>query len=92
MCRQTHSHRVTLQFCFWDFLRGLGETGIGGADMAQSNEYDQEEDQGFELDRISSTRSANVARAFAWWISRDCISITILKVCNPPIDCCDFPI
>ena len=42
----------------------------------------EEEDQGFELDRISSTRSANVARAFAWWISRDCISITILKVRN----------
>ena len=80
LCRQTHSHRITLQFCFWDFLRSLGETGVGGAEMAESFRDEDNDDQGFELDRISSTRAANVARLYAWWVSRELIAITILKV------------
>ncbi|KAL5526754.1 SGD1 [Sanghuangporus sanghuang] len=75
LCKQSHSHRVTLQYCFWDFLRGLGETNVGGAEMARD---DQDEDA-FELDRVSSTRMSNVARAYAWLVAKDCVAITILK-------------
>ncbi|KAH8117828.1 hypothetical protein DFH11DRAFT_1570916 [Phellopilus nigrolimitatus] len=79
LCRQSHSHRVTLQYCFWDFLRSLGETNIGGAEMAKSLEDENDENEGFNLDRVSSTRMENVARAYAWWIARDCVAITVLK-------------
>ncbi|KAL5503947.1 SGD1 [Sanghuangporus vaninii] len=75
LCKQSHSHRVTLQYCFWDFLRGLGETHVGGAEMARD---DQDEDA-FELDRVSSTRMSNVARAYAWLVAKDCVAITIFK-------------
>ncbi|KAI5122764.1 hypothetical protein M0805_009846 [Coniferiporia weirii] len=79
LCRQSHSHRVTLQYCFWDFLRGLGELNVGSAEMAKSFEDDNDENQSFDLDRVSSTRVANVARAFAWWVAKDSVAITILK-------------
>ena len=29
----SHSHRITLQFCLWDFLRDMGEANIGGAEV-----------------------------------------------------------
>lgn len=81
LCRQSHSHRVTLQFCFWDFLRSLGETNVGGEDMAKAFRDDKyNESQDFELDRISKTRMANVASAYAWWVAKDYVPITILKV------------
>lgn len=38
------------------------------------------QNQDFEIDRISKTRIANVARAFAWWVAKDCSTIAILKV------------
>lgn len=45
--------------------------------MARSLE---EVEEGIELDRVSGARMANVARVYSWWIARDCISISILKV------------
>ena len=39
-----------------------------------------DQDQDFEIDKISKTRIANVARAFAWWVAKDCSTIAILKV------------
>lgn len=34
----------------------------------------------FELDKISSARVRNVARAYAWWLAKDCCALSILKV------------
>lgn len=34
----------------------------------------------FELDKISSARVRNVARAYAWWLAKDCCTLSILKV------------
>ncbi|KAJ2965203.1 hypothetical protein NUW54_g14197 [Trametes sanguinea] len=31
LCRLSHSHKITLQFCLWDFLRDMGESTVGGA-------------------------------------------------------------
>ncbi|KLO12747.1 ARM repeat-containing protein [Schizopora paradoxa] len=74
LCQQSHSHKITLQFCFWDFLRSIGEAGVGGSQMMESL---GEED--FELENVSSTRTRNVAKAYAWWVVKDSVAITILK-------------
>ena len=41
-----------------------------------------DDNDGFELDRISSSRMANLAKAYAWWIAKDSLAITVLKVCR----------
>lgn len=46
--------------------------------MAKSFEDDDNVD--FDLDRISSTRMANIGKAYAWWIAKDSVAITIMKV------------
>ncbi|THH07376.1 hypothetical protein EW145_g3425 [Phellinidium pouzarii] len=79
LCRQSHSHRVTLQYCFWDFLRSLGEANVGGAEMTKGFEEGHDGSQAFDLDRVSSTRMTNIARTYAWWIAKDSIAITVLK-------------
>ncbi|KAJ3714199.1 hypothetical protein C8R42DRAFT_726684 [Lentinula raphanica] len=32
LCTISHSYKITLQYCLWDFLRDLGETNVGGAE------------------------------------------------------------
>ena len=59
-------------------MRSLGESGIGGAEIA--NSFEDDESVEFELNRISSTRMANIAKAYGWWIAKDSVAITILKV------------
>ncbi|KZT73694.1 ARM repeat-containing protein [Daedalea quercina L-15889] len=78
LCRTSHSHKITLQFCLWDFLRDLGETNVGGAEVIKS----LGEEAGFDVKNVSSTRLRNVARAYGWWIAKDCCTLAILK----PID------
>lgn len=41
------------------------------------------EDEGFDVKNISGTRLRNVARAFGWWIAKDCCTLAILKVSAP---------
>ncbi|EGN98882.1 hypothetical protein SERLA73DRAFT_108067 [Serpula lacrymans var. lacrymans S7.3] len=79
LCRTSHSYKVTLQYCLWDFLRDLGETNVGGAEVIKNLNEDA---TSFDIKSISSTRMGNVAKAYAWWITRDCCSLTILK----PVD------
>lgn len=77
LCRISKSHQFTLQYCLWDFLRDLGETTVGGAEILKN----MKDDEGnFELKRISETRCSNIARAYGWWIAKDCCSLTMLKV------------
>ncbi|KAJ7475957.1 hypothetical protein FB451DRAFT_1034114 [Mycena latifolia] len=78
LCRSSHSYKITLQFCLWDFLRDLGETTVGGAEVIKS----LNDDDGFDVKSISSTRMKNVAKAYAWWIAKDCVTLGILK----PVD------
>ncbi|KAF9456613.1 hypothetical protein BDZ94DRAFT_1204156 [Collybia nuda] len=79
LCRGSHSYKITLQFCLWDFLRDLGETSVGGAQVLISQ---QSEDNSLAPKNISNTRIRNVAKAYAWWIAKDCVTLTILK----PVD------
>jgi len=76
LCRTSHSYKVTLQFCLWDFLRDLGETTVGGAEVLKN----LKDGDGFEIRNISGTRMANVAKAYGWWIAKDSCTLAILKV------------
>ena len=41
----------------------------------------QDTNADFGLQSITQTRLHNVARAYGWWISKDSVSLLILKVC-----------
>ncbi|KAJ8072377.1 suppressor of glycerol defect [Marasmius tenuissimus] len=78
LCQFSHSYKITLQYCLWDFLRDMGETEVGGVEVIKN----LKEDEGFDVKTISSSRIRNVAKAYAWWIAKDCINLSVLK----PID------
>ncbi|KIK62995.1 hypothetical protein GYMLUDRAFT_163506 [Collybiopsis luxurians FD-317 M1] len=78
LCSLSHSHKITLQYCLWDFLRDLGETNAGGAEVIKSLQEGGSGDD-FGIKSISSTRVRNMAKAYAWWIAKDSISLSVLK-------------
>ena len=83
MCRQSHSYKITLQFCLWDFLRDLGETRVGGAEVVKNlGDINDDSDDEERAKKISPARMRNVAKLYAWWIAKDATSLTILK----PVD------
>ncbi|KAG8746207.1 suppressor of glycerol defect [Ceratobasidium sp. 414] len=71
LCQKAHSHRITLQYCLWDFLRSLGETQVGGA--AISRDFDTSGDD------VSDSTVANYAKAYAWWLAQGSVALTIFK-------------
>ncbi|KAG8770687.1 suppressor of glycerol defect [Ceratobasidium sp. 428] len=71
LCQKSHSHRITLQYCLWDFLRSLGETQVGGA--AISRDFDTSGDD------VSDSTMTNYAKAYAWWLARGSVALTIFK-------------
>ena len=76
LSRTAHAYKITLQFTLWDFLRDLGESNVGGAAVIKNAKEDVE----FDNKSISKTRIQHVAKAYAWWIAKDCVSLMILKV------------
>lgn len=78
-CQLSHSYKVTLQYWFWDFLRDLGETNVGGTEVIKNLKDDESR---LETKSISSSRMRNVAKAYGWWIAKDACSLLILK----PVD------
>jgi nucleolar MIF4G domain-containing protein 1 len=77
LCRTSHSHKITLQYSFWDLLRELGETNVGGAELTKNI---NDATAGFVVQDMT-TRLKNIAKAYAWWIAKDSSSLTIFKVC-----------
>ena len=77
LCRTSHSYKITLQFCLWDFLRELGEKNVGGIELLK-----RQEELGFPSQgkAISHYRLKNTARAYSWWVAKDCCSLPIFKV------------
>ncbi|KAG8729656.1 suppressor of glycerol defect, partial [Ceratobasidium sp. 423] len=71
LCQGSHSHRITLQYCLWDFLRSLGETQVGGEAISR--------DESVNSDEVSSSAISNYAKAYAWWLARGSIALTIFK-------------
>jgi len=80
LCRTSHSYKVTLQFCLWDFLRDLGETNVGGAEIIKNQNDDDADD--FDVKSISPSRMKNIAKAYGWWVAKDCVTLAIFK----PVD------
>ncbi|KAI0749305.1 armadillo-type protein [Daedaleopsis nitida] len=80
LCRLSHAHKITLQFSLWDFLRAMGESTVGGAEILKN--LGEDDHAGFSVKSISTTRMRNVARAFGWWVAKDCCTLAILK----PVD------
>ncbi|KAI6024751.1 hypothetical protein BKA83DRAFT_4251792 [Pisolithus microcarpus] len=78
-CQSSHSHKITLQYWFWDFLRDLGETNVGGTEVIKNLKGDEGR---LEIKDISFSRMRNVAKAYGWWIAKDICSLLILK----PVD------
>jgi nucleolar MIF4G domain-containing protein 1 len=76
LCQQSHSHKVTLQFCLWDLLREMGEHEVGGVEMLKL----RGEHVNFDTKGVSETRRRNVAKAYAWWLANGALSLAILKV------------
>ncbi|PPR00892.1 hypothetical protein CVT24_000377 [Panaeolus cyanescens] len=75
LCKTAHSHKITLQYMLWDFLRELGESNVGGAAMTKiSEDFDN-----FSSGAIAKSRMQNVCKAYAWWIAKDCINLNALK-------------
>ncbi|KZT53500.1 ARM repeat-containing protein [Calocera cornea HHB12733] len=77
LCKASHSHKVTLQFCLWDFLRELGETDVGGAEIIKSAR-DREEVVGFDVSATKS-RIQNLAKAFAWLVAKSASNLMIFR-------------
>jgi nucleolar MIF4G domain-containing protein 1 len=75
LCIGSHSHKVTLQYCLWDFLRDLGEEAVGGAEIVKAFSHNARNDRECPTSKIS-----NIARAMAWWIAKDAVSLTVFKV------------
>lgn len=71
---------MTLQFCLWDFLRELGESNVGGAEIIKNLKGDERDIDDFSLKNLTSTRIKNVAKAYAWWIAKDSCTLAVLKV------------
>ncbi|CAE6450582.1 unnamed protein product [Rhizoctonia solani] len=71
LCQRSHSHRITLQYCLWDFLRSLGETQVGGDAISR--------EESINSDEVSDSTIQNCAKAYAWWLARGSVSLTILK-------------
>ncbi|KAG2074305.1 ARM repeat-containing protein [Suillus decipiens] len=79
LSQRSHSYKITLQFCLWDFLRDLGESGVGGVEVIKNL---KDNDIEFDVKSMSPSRMKNVAKAYAWWIAKDCCTLTIFK----PVD------
>ena len=77
LCRFSHSYKITLQFCLWDFLRELGESNVGGVELLKRQDELRFSSQGKSITRC---KLENTARAYSWWVAKDCCSLTIFKV------------
>lgn len=74
------AQKITLQFALWDFLRGMGEARVGGAEVvkgadAQADAFGGDAGAG----KVGATKLENVARAYGWWIAKGACAITALK-------------
>ncbi|GAC98338.1 hypothetical protein PHSY_005931 [Pseudozyma hubeiensis SY62] len=76
ICRNHHGMRITLQYCLWDFLREIGQKQVGGEKFSAAL-FESEDQSGAK--KVDPRRIGNMARAYAWWISKECLSLQSLK-------------
>ncbi|EJU04882.1 ARM repeat-containing protein [Dacryopinax primogenitus] len=80
LCKDSHSHKVTLQFCLWDFLRELGEAEVGGTEVVKSAR-DRESVVDFDV-TTAKNRVQNVAKVYAWLIAKGAANLMIFRPVN----------
>ncbi|CAG8476315.1 7992_t:CDS:10 [Paraglomus brasilianum] len=73
LCMHSHSHKITFQYCLWDFLRECGETDVGGMELLKKSKG------GGEQAKVDVRRVVNVAKLYAWLIVKKGISMRVLK-------------
>ena len=59
------------------FLRDLGEDSVGGIEVLKNLKGNED---GFDVKDVSSNKMCNVANAYAWWVAKDCVALSIFKV------------
>ena len=74
MGTRSHGFQITLQYCLWDFLRELGEKGVGGEEMVKKISDDG------AVTKVSNRRIVNLAKLYAWCVAKEVLSLAILKV------------
>lgn len=76
--------RFTLQYCLWDFLRDLGEKGVGGRSIVEREEEEEDQrgddDDYFQEKTVSRSKISNIARAYGWWFAKGALSLSAMKV------------
>ena len=63
-----------------DLAQTVAEAESLGATVLHRQVDIRDDAAGFDLKKISDTRMRNVARAYAWWLAKDCCTLAILKV------------
>ncbi|KAI8578062.1 hypothetical protein K450DRAFT_248840 [Umbelopsis ramanniana AG] len=77
LCGHDHSFKVTLQYCLWDFLRECGEPDVGGLERSRNVEASPS-----ETEKISLRRIVNTAKFYAFLVSENALTLSILKSIN----------
>ncbi|KAG1841685.1 hypothetical protein DFJ58DRAFT_807888 [Suillus subalutaceus] len=55
---------------------GLGQSSVGRIEVIKSL---KDNDVRFDVKSMSPSRMKNVVKAYAWWIAKDCCTLTIFK-------------
>lgn len=85
LCESSYSHRFSLQYAYWDFLRGdLGEAEIGGESHSGGGgggrsafaDGDDDSEQGKEK---KGRKVRNLALTLAWIIGKGAADLSIFK-------------
>jgi hypothetical protein len=77
-----HTHKFTLQYCLWDFLRDLGEGDVGGAEIVRAFKESGSGAKfgGKDRERVPERKVRNWARGIGWCIAKEGVSLSVLKV------------
>lgn len=72
--------KYTLQYCLWDFLRELGEKGVGGRSIVERDGEASDDEDSLSAASMTEERIANVSRAYGWWIAKGAMTLSAMKV------------
>ncbi|KAK4689479.1 nucleolar MIF4G domain-containing protein 1, partial [Tremellales sp. Uapishka_1] len=77
LCANSYSHRFTLQYALWDFMKELGETSVGGATSSAGGERFGESNEGR---KVGKEKIINVAKTLAYVVARGSMDLSMFKV------------
>ncbi|KAJ1917307.1 suppressor of glycerol defect [Mycoemilia scoparia] len=86
LCGLDYSHKITLQYTLWDFMRDIGETDVGGLGRIGSA-GGVDDDIGFgdgTHKQVPLRRIVNTAKFYGWMLGKQSLSLTVLKTVTFP--------